>query len=286
MISPRETYETSPDLPSITLIRPSATWVSLNLRELWEYRELLYFFVWADLKVRYKQTVLGAAWAVIPPFFTMIVFSIFFGRLAGISSDGVPYPVFAYAALVPWTYFATSLTNASNSLLTARAVITKVYFPRLLLPISSTLTSLVDFAIAFSVVVILMLYYSIVPSIAILALPVFILLAAATALSLSLWLSALNAQYRDVRYVVPFLLQIWLFLTPVAYSGNLVPERWQTIYGLNPMAGVIEGFRWALLSQDRASWSLVAVSILMVIALLIGGLFYFRRMERSFVDVA
>lgn len=286
MIATGEEIDTSVHAPPITIVKPSKTWVSLRVGELWEYRELLFFFVWADLKVRYKQTVLGAAWAVIQPFFTMVVFSIFFGRLAGVSSDGVAYPVFAYTALVPWTYFATSLTNASNSLLNARAVITKVYFPRLLLPISSTLTGLVDFAIAFSVVVILMIYYGIVPGIAVIALPLFILLAAATALSLSLWLAALNAQYRDIRYVVPFLLQIWLFLTPVAYSGNLVPERWQTVYGLNPMAGVIEGFRWALLGQERVSWSLILVSSLMVGVLLVGGLFYFRRMERSFVDVA
>jgi lipopolysaccharide transport system permease protein len=286
MIALRKQLDVPSDEPAITLVQPSTTWVPLKLSELWDYRELLFFFVWADLKVRYKQTVLGAAWAVIQPFFTMVVFSIFFGRLAGVSSDGVPYPVFAYTALVPWTYFATSLSNASNSLLNARAVITKVYFPRLLLPISSTLTGLVDFAIAFSVVVVLMFYYGIVPSLAVLALPFFVILAAATALSLSLWLAALNAEYRDIRYVVPFLLQIWLFLTPVAYSGNLVPERWQTIYGLNPMAGVIEGFRWALLGQERVSWSLVLVSTLMVVALLIGGLFYFRRMERSFVDVA
>lgn len=276
---------TSSHQAAVTRIQPSSGWIPLGWAELWAYRELAYFFTWAEIKVRYKQTVLGAGWAIAQPFLTMVVFSIFFGRLAGISSEGVPYPIFAYAALVPWMYFANSLAASSNSVLNARALITKVYFPRLMLPITSVLTGLIDFLAAFSVLVVLMFYYGIAPDIKILALPLFIGLAAATALSVALWLAALAVQYRDIRYVVPFMIQLWLFSTPVAYPSSLVPEQWRAFYGLNPMAGVIDGFRWALLGQANLSVSLLAVSIGMVATLLTGGLFYFRRMERSFVDV-
>ena len=272
--------------PPVTIIGPAGGWVPLELRELWEYRELLYFFIWRDIKVRYKQTVLGAAWAIIQPFFTMVVFSVFFGRLAGLPSDGVPYPVFTYCALVPWTYFATALTMSSNSLADNARLNTKVYFPRLLVPAASVLAGLVDLAIASIVLVGMLFYYGIVPTTAALLLPAFVALAAATSLGVGLWLSALNVQYRDVRYTIPFLVQFWLFITPVAYSSSLVPPQWRAVYGLNPMTGVVDGFRWALLGKAAPQGAMLLVSAGSVVALLIGGLFYFRRMERRFADVA
>ncbi len=277
------TIPTAEEIPTI-LIRPSRGWVALNLRDLWLYRELLYFLTWRDIKVRYKQTVLGAAWAVLQPFFTMVVFSIFFGRLAQVPSDGIPYPIFAYCALVPWSYFAGGLERAGNSLVGSANLITKVYFPRLAIPISAVLAGLLDFAIAFVVLLGMMLYYGIVPTAAILTLPLFLLLAIATALAVGLWLSALNVQYRDVRYTIPFLTQFWLFATPIAYSSSLVPEQWRALYGLNPMAGVVEGFRWALLGKSPPG-PLLAVSVTVVVVLLIGGLYYFRRTEKTFADV-
>ena len=270
-------------IPTI-LIRPSRGWVALNLRDLWLYRELLYFLTWRDIKVRYKQTVLGAAWAILQPFFTMVVFSIFFGRLAQVPSDGIPYPIFAYCALVPWSYFAGALDRAGNSLVGSANLITKVYFPRLAIPISAVLAGLLDLAIAFVVLLGMMFYYGIVPTAAVLTLPLFLLLAIATALAVGLWLSALNVQYRDVRYTIPFLTQFWLFATPIAYSSSLVPERWRALYGLNPMAGVVEGFRWALLGKEPPG-PLLAVSVIVVLLLLIGGLYYFRRMEKTFADM-
>jgi lipopolysaccharide transport system permease protein len=269
---------------SVIFIRPSRGWVSLNLRDLWLYRELLYFLTWRDIKVRYKQTVLGAAWAVLQPFFTMVVFSVFFGRLAQVPSDGIPYPIFSYCALVPWSYFSGALDRAGNSLVGSANLITKVYFPRLAIPISAVLAGLMDFAIAFVVLLGMMLFYGIVPTAAILTLPLFLLLAVVTALAVGLWLSALNVQYRDVRYTIPFLTQFWLFATPIAYSSTLVPEQWRALYGLNPMAGVVEGFRWALLGKEPPS-ALMAVSVVVVIVLLIGGLYYFRRVEKTFADV-
>lgn len=269
----------------VTVIRPSVGWAPLQLRDLWTYRELLYFFVWRDLKVRYKQTALGAAWAVIQPFFTMVVFSIFFGRLAKIPSDGLPYPVFAYSALVPWTYFATALAQSSNSLVEHSRLITKVYFPRVLVPAAAIVAGLVDLAIAFTVLLAMLVYYHITPTSAVLTLPLFVLLAAATALGTGLWLSALNVRYRDVRYTIPFLVQFWLFATPVAYPSSLLPERWRLLYGLNPMAGVVDGFRWALLGKAEPPGALLAVSVATAVLLVIGGLFYFRRMERAFADV-
>jgi lipopolysaccharide transport system permease protein len=269
----------------VTLIRPSTGWVPLRLRELWEYRELLYFLTWRDIKVRYKQTALGAAWAVIQPFFTMVVFSIFFGRLARVPSDGAPYPVFAYTALVPWTYFATALTQSANSLVDHARLITKVYFPRLLVPAAAVVAGLVDFAIAFLVLLGMLLYYGVPLTARILTIPLFLLLAAATALGVGLWLSALNVRYRDVRYTIPFLVQFWLFASPVAYPASLVPRQWRLLFGLNPMTGVVEGFRWALLGRADAPDRIVAVSALTVIAVLVGGVFYFRRVEKDFADV-
>ena len=269
----------------LTRIEPSRGWIRLDLRELWEYRELLYFFVWRDVKVRYKQTVIGAAWAVIQPFCTMVVFSIFFGRLAGIPSDGVPYPVFSYAALVPWMYFANALTGATNAVVGHGNMITKVYFPRVILPAAPVAAGLVDFGIAMTVLLGMMLFYGIVPTAATLTLPLFLLFAVATAFAVGLWLAALNALYRDVRYAVPFLVQFWMFATPVAYPSSIIPEQWRPLYGLNPMAGVIEGFRWALFGTGEAPGPIVAVSATVVVLLLTGGLAYFRRTERIFADV-
>jgi lipopolysaccharide transport system permease protein len=272
------------DAPLIT-IGPSTGWPSLRLREIWEYRELLYFLIWRDIKVRYKQTALGAAWAVIQPFFTMVVFSVFFGRLARIPSEGVPYPVFAYCALVPWSYFANALTMGSNSLVDHGRLISKVYFPRLLVPAASVVAGLLDLAIRFTVLLAMLVVYGITPTFALLTLPLFVLLATLTAFAVSLWLSALNVQYRDIRYTLPFLVQFWLFATPVAYPSTLVDERWRALYGLNPMAGVVEGFRWALLGRPSAPGPMILVSAATVLAVLVGGLFYFRRMEKSFADV-
>ncbi|HEU5100109.1 MAG TPA: ABC transporter permease [Roseiflexaceae bacterium] len=268
-----------------TVIAPAQGWVSLELGQLWEYYELLYFLTWRDIKVRYKQTVLGGAWAIIQPFFTMVVFSIFFGQLAGIPSDGVPYPIFAYCALVPWQYFANALSQSSNSLVLNEGVITKVYFPRLIVPMAAILAGLVDFGLAFVILLAMMLWYGIMPTLAILALPLFVLLATAAALGVGLWLSALNVRYRDVRYVIPFLVQFWLFATPIAYPSSLVPANWQLAYGLNPMVGVVEGFRWALLGYGHAPSQLLAVAVLVVLVLLVSGLYYFRRMEETFADV-
>ena len=269
----------------VLVIRPSHGWLKLNLRDLWDYRELLYFLVWRDVKVRYKQTALGALWAILQPTMTMVVFSIFFGRLAKIPSDGVPYPVFAFTALLPWQLFAYALSESSNSLVGSQNLITKVYFPRLVIPIAGVLAGLVDFAIAFLVLLTLMWYYGIAPTAAIALLPLFVLLAIVTALSVGLWLAALNVKYRDVRYTLPFLTQLWMFATPVAYPSSLVPERWRALLGLNPMAGVVEGFRWALLGKAHQPGPLLIVSICAVIVLLIGGLMYFRKTEATFADV-
>lgn len=268
-----------------TIINPTGGWLALNLPELWEFRELLFFFIWRDIKVRYRQTVLGAAWAVIQPFFTMIVFSLFFGGLAGVPSDGLPYPVFAYAALVPWTYFSSALVHASNSLVEHERMIKKVYFPRLIIPLASIMAGLVDFAIAFTILLGMMLFYGIAPTTRIWTVPLFILLAAVTALGVGLWFAVLNVRYRDVRYVMTFVVQFWLFATPVAYSARLVPEQWRPLYGLNPMAGVIDGFRWALLGQGQAPGLMLLVSLVTIILIFVGGLFYFRREEDTFADV-
>ena len=272
------------DAPVI-VVKPSKGWISLKLGELWSYRELLYFLTWRDMKVRYKQTVLGAAWAIIQPFFTMVVFSLFFGKLAKVPSDGLPYPIFAYAALVPWTFFANGLSQSSNSLVGNANLIKKVYFPRLVVPFSSVISGLVDFVLAFIVLIGMMLVYGIFPTINILWLPFLLLLTLVSALGVGLWLSALNVQYRDVRYTVPFLTQFWLFATPIAYPSSLLSEPWRTLYGINPMVGVVEGFRWALLGTDTAPGPIIIVSSLVALALLVGGCFYFRRMEKTFADV-
>jgi lipopolysaccharide transport system permease protein len=269
--------------PAVT-IQPSTGWVALGLRDLWAYRELLYFLVWRDIKVRYRQTVLGAAWAIIQPLFTMVVFAVFFGRLAKMPSDGIPYPLFAYAALVPWTFFANAMSQAANSLVGSAGLITKVYFPRLVVPLGSVLSGVIDFLLAFAVLLVLMPWYGVGFSFRLLALPLFFLLAVTTALAVALWLSALNVEYRDVRYTVPFLTQFWLFATPVAYPSSLLSEPWRTMYGINPMVGVVEGFRWALVNTGPTPGPILVVSSLTALALLVGGAYYFRRLERTFAD--
>jgi lipopolysaccharide transport system permease protein len=273
-------------LPDIHIhIEPSRGWISLKLRELWAYRELFYFLTWRDVKVRYKQTVLGAAWAIIQPFFTMVVFSLFFGKLAKMPSDGIPYPIFSYAALVPWTFFANGLTSATNSLVNSANLIQKVYFPRLVIPISAVLSGVVDFALAFLVLLGMMLFYGIHPTSAVVWLPLFLLMALITALGVGLWLTALNVQFRDVRYVVPFVVNFWMFASPVAYSSRLLDEPWRTLYGLNPMVGVLDGFRWALLGVNDAPGPIVYASSLAAVLIFISGLYYFRRMEKTFADI-
>ena len=267
------------------IIQPSRGWVSLKLDELWGCRELLYFLIWRDVKVRYKQTVLGMAWAIIQPFFTMVVFSLFFGRLGNIPSDGIAYPVFSYAGLVPWTFFAHGLSQSSNSIVANANLIRKVYFPRLAIPIATVLSGGVDFILAFVVLLGLMFYFGIVPSINVAWLPLFLLLALVTSLGVGLWLSAMNVQFRDVRYAVPFLTQFWLFSTPIAYPSSLLPEPWRTLYGINPMAGVVEGFRWALLETHETPGPLIIISTLAALAILVSGAYYFRRMEKIFADV-
>ena len=280
----RSSAPESPERP-VVRIQPSTGWVSLELGELWRYRELLYFLVWRDVKVRYKQTVLGVGWAILQPVATMIVFSLFFGGLAGMPSDGVPYPVFSFAALVPWTFFSQGLLQSANSLVASQNLLTKVWFPRLAIPLATVLAGAVDFALAFLVLLGLMLYYGITPTVQIVWLPLLLLLALVTALGVGLWLSALNIRFRDVRYLVPFLTQLWLFATPIAYPGSLLDEPWRTLYGINPMAGVVEGFRWALLGTDTAPGPMLAVSSAVAVALLLGGALYFRRVERTFADL-
>jgi lipopolysaccharide transport system permease protein len=264
---------------------PAQGWAWPKLRELWDYRELIYFFAWRDIKVRYRQTVMGALWAIIQPLLTMVIFSLFFGGLAKVPSDDLPYPLFSYAALVPWTFFANALSQASNSLVVSTNMIKKIYFPRLALPIATVLAGGVDFVLAFVVLLGLMLYYGLVLTANIVWLPLFVLLALVTSLGVSLWLSAMNVLFRDVRYTVTFLTQAWLFVTPIAYPSSLLSEPWRTVYGLNPMAGVVEGFRWALLGTDTAPGPMTIVSFLVAASLLVSGALYFRRMEQSFADV-
>jgi lipopolysaccharide transport system permease protein len=268
----------------LTIVDPSSGWAALRLGELWAYRELLFFLVWRDVKVRYKQTALGVAWAVLQPLLTMFVFSLFFGRLARMASDGLPYPVFNLAGLVPWTFFAFGLNEAATSVVGSRQLITKVYFPRLAIPLATVLAGLVDFAIAFLLLVGVMAWYGIVPGLEALVVIPLVLLAFVTALGVGLWLAALNVQYRDVRYVLPFLTQLWLFATPIVYPSSLVPAAWRPVYGLNPMVGVVDGFRWALLGSAPPG-PILAVSTCAALALALGGIFYFRRMERAFADI-
>lgn len=266
-------------------IRPSRGWPSLNLKDVWEYRELLYFLAWRDVKVRYKQTVLGVVWAVMQPAFTMIVFSIFFGWLIKVPSDGLPYPFFAICALLPWQLFASSLTATSNSLVANQHLITKISFPRLVIPLSATAGSLLDFSIAFLVLLAMMIGYKIVPTIAMLTLPLFVLLTIAVALGIGMWFSALNVKYRDVRHVLPFLTQVWMFATPVVYPSSIVPESWRMLFALNPMVGVVEGVRWALLGTGNAPGPMLLLSTAVTSVLLVSGVCYFRRAERTFADM-
>jgi len=283
------THRTSEE---ILVLRPARGWSALNLADLWRYRELIYFLIWRDVKVRYKQTVLGASWAIIQPFVTMVVFTVLFGNLAKMPSDGIPYPLFSYTGLLPWGLFTKAISDAGRSMIANRSMITKVYFPRLSIPLASVLSGLVDFGLAFIVLIGMILYYNyspnqdyqvvITPSI--LTLPLFLLLALITSLGVGLWLSALNVLYRDINYIIPFLTQFWLFITPIAYSASMIPEKWQLLYALNPMAGVVEGFRWALLGAGSAPSPMIAVSASIAVILMISGLYYFRRMERNFAD--
>jgi lipopolysaccharide transport system permease protein len=279
----RESVDTGPS--PVTRIRATGGWRAVNLRELWRFRELLYFLALRDVKLRYKQTALGAGWAVLQPLLTMAVFTVFFGNLGKLPSDGKPYALFVLVALVPWQLFAYALTQSSNSLVSEQRLITKVYFPRLLVPVASVLAGVVDAVIALVLVLIGMAAFGVTPTWAVLMLPVFAALALLAALAVGLWLAALNVQYRDVRYTLPFLTQFWLFLTPIAYPASLVPEAYRPLYGLNPMAGVVEGFRWALLGTAAPDWVLMAVSAIVVFVVLTSALFYFRRMERTFADV-
>ena len=284
MTAPR--IPSNAERPETIRIKPHRAWVSIDWRELWSYRELGYFLVWRDLKVRYKQTVFGALWAIIQPFMLMVVFSLFLGRISGIAPAGVPYPLFAFSGLVPWTLVSQSVVGSSNSLVSASNLIQKVYFPRLLLPISAIGSNLLDFLIAMVVLVLMMFYFGIVPSLAVLWLVPFTVLGLAAALAAGIWLSALNVRYRDIRYAVPFLIQLWLFASPVAYSSELVPAQWRALYQLNPMAVVLEGFRWALLGQGAPPpVGVIAVSAVATTVVLALGLAYFRRVERTFADV-
>jgi len=270
---------------SVTVIVPSRGWVALKLGELWDYRELLYFLTWREIKVRYKQTLLGASWAIIQPLFTMLIFSLFFGRLAKVPSDRIPYPLFCLAGLVPWTFFANGLSQSATSLVTSSNLITKVYFPRLAIPLAAVLSGAVDFAISFVLLAVLMAFYHQAPPLRCIYLPLFFLLAFVTALGVGLWLSALNVEYRDVRSTIPFLTQFWMFATPIAYPSSLLHEPWRTVYGLNPMVGVVEGFRWALIGTNTAPGPMIAASSVVATLMLVGGAFYFRRMEKNFADV-
>jgi len=268
-------------------IRPTSGWSALKLQELWRYRELMFFLTWRDIKVRYKQTLLGAAWAIISPVVTMIVFTLIFGRVAKLDSEGMPYQLFTFTALLPWQLFSKALSDTSRSMVSNRNMITKIYFPRLVIPFSSIISGLVDFGIAFVILIGMMVYYGVKPTSAIWTLPLFLILALLTALGVGLWFSALNVKFRDVGYIIPFLTQVWLYATPVAYSAQIISPKWQIVYALNPMAGVVQGFRWALLGTDLGvnSSLTLSVSILISILILISGLFYFRRMERTFADV-
>jgi lipopolysaccharide transport system permease protein len=269
----------------VTVIEPPRSWVPLDLRELWDQRELVYFLAWRDIKVRYKQTALGASWAILQPVFAMVVFSIFFGRLGRIPSDGLPYPLWSFAGLVPWTFFAQGLTQAANSLVMSQNLLRKVYFPRLAIPIATVLSAALDFALAFVVLVGMMLFYGVHPTVHVIWVLPLALLAFVTALGAGVWFAALSVRYRDVRYVVPFLVQFWLFATPIAYPSSLLPARWRVLYAINPMTGVVEGFRWSLLGTSTAPGVMVAVSAITAMVVLVGGAFYFRRVERTFADL-
>ena len=271
-------------VPTVVIV-PSTRWRISDVREVWAHRELLYFLAWKDLKLRYKQTVLGAGWALLQPLLTMVVFTLFFGRLGGLPSDGLPYPVFTYAALLPWMLFSYIVTQSSQSIVTHQDLVTKVYFPRLLILLAPVGVGLVDFGIAFTVLLAMMLWYGLPPGPAVLAVPLFVVLVVVAAVAVGLWLAAANVRYRDVRYALPFVTNLWLFASPVAYPASLVPERWRWLYGLNPVAGAIEGFRSALLGGGGMPLTLLAASSGMTLILLVGGLYYFARLERTFADV-
>lgn len=275
----------SKEKEEVIILKPTRGWAALNLGELWLYRELIYFMTWRDLKVRYKQTVLGAAWAILQPFLSMVVFSVFFGRWLGVPSGDVPYPVFSYTALLPWGLFSKAIADAGRSLVTNRAMITKVYFPRLTIPLASVLAGIVDFLIAFVVLLGMMWYYDLKITANVLTLPFFLLLALIASLGVGLWLSAMNVFYRDIGYIIPFLTQIWFYLSPIVYATSTVPEKLQPIYALNPMVGVIDGFRWALLGQEPAPGPLLIISSAVAVILLVSGVIYFRRVERTFADM-
>lgn len=267
------------------VIKPSSGWAALGLKELWQHRELVYFLIWRDIKVRYKQTVLGATWAIIQPVLTMVVFTIFFGELGNIPSDGAPYPIFSYAALIPWTYFANSVAHASQSLTASANLIQKIYFPRLALPVSTSLAGLLDVALSFSVLVVMMIAYGVTPTWRLATIPLFLVFAVVTALGTSIWLSAMNVRYRDIRYVTPFLVQLWMLISPIAYPSSLLSTPWRTLYGLNPMAGVVEGFRWAVLGTSAPPTSTIALSSAVALVLMISGTIFFRNTERTFADI-
>jgi lipopolysaccharide transport system permease protein len=267
------------------LLQPSSGWMALNLGDLWRYRELAFFLTWRDIAVRYKQTLLGAFWAIIQPLIQMVVWNFLMGNLAGVSTEGIPRPIFTYSALLPWNLFSTALSDASRSLVASRNMITKVYFPKLLIPVSAILSGVVDFAIAFMILIVMMFFYKVTLSLNMLAVPLFVLLALVGALGVGLWLSAWNLHYRDVRYLLPLLTQIWLLATPIAYPLSEIPTQWQLLYSVNPMVGAVEGFRWALLGTDTLPADAVLLSVGISVALLISGLFYFKRMERTFADM-
>ena len=277
--------ETSVPAESTVVIQPRRHLFALDLKTIWEYRELLYFLVWRDLKVHYRQTLIGAGWVILQPLTTMVIFTLVFGKFAQIPSDGLPYPVFVYSALLPWNLFASSLNRGTSSVVGNAQLVSKIYFPRLILPVSGVLSPLVDFAVAFVILVGMMIWYRTLPSWGILALPLFLLLAVLTALAVGLWLSALNVRYRDVGHAIPFLTQIWMFASPVAYPISVVPEKWRLLYSLNPMSGVIEGFRWALLGGQGPDFGLIVISSGMVLVLLLSGIVYFKYTERTFADV-
>lgn len=272
-----------PDKPVVT-IRPSGKWVALNLGDLWAYRDLLYFLTWRDVKVRYKQTALGAAWAIIQPLFTMLIFWLFFGRLAGMPSDGVPYPLFALAGLIPWTFFANAVTSSGNSLVGSANLITKVYFPRMIIPFAAVGAGLIDLAIAFGLMAAMMIWFGVVPTLSLLLLPLLVLLTTLLAIGVGMWMSALNVKYRDIRYALPFLIQLWMFASPIIYPVSLLPARWRWALAINPMTGIIDGFRAALFGR-RPDWQALAISATVIISVLIYAAYHFRRMEKTFADV-
>jgi lipopolysaccharide transport system permease protein len=275
---------TDPDpIPKIR-IEPSDGWSALKLLDIWRRRDLVYLFVWRDLKVRYKQTILGAAWAVIQPVVTMVIFSIIFGRLAGMPSDGSPYPIFTFTALLPWYYFSSSLSRVTHSVVAEAHLISKIYFPRLIVPLSGVVGGLVDFAVSFFVLLAMMIWFGLIPTWTVLALPLFLLLVAATALGVGLWLSALNVRYRDIGHVMPFVIQCWFFASPIIYPTTMIPEKWRLLYSLNPLVGVVEGFRWALLGKQAPKLDVLAASAVGVAAALVTGTLYFTRVERTFAD--